>query len=153
YLPQAMLPWILLPLASATASSTTRGRRGRAAAQSAVAVAATSGINAACTVAVLVPAVIFILTRPARWRLMAWWAPAVLLATVWWSIPLLLLSKYGVSFLPYTESAVTTTSVTSLDHALRGTENWISYLVVDGQPWWVVGYRISNQVLPTLLSG
>ena len=76
-----------------------------------------------------------------------------MLATLWWSIPLALLAKYGVSFLPYTESASATTSATSLDHALRGTENWISYLVVDGQAWWQVGYRIANQVLPTLLAG
>jgi arabinofuranan 3-O-arabinosyltransferase len=99
------------------------------------------------------PAVIYMLTRSAgRWRLLAWWTSAVVLATLWWSIPLALLAKYGVSFLPYTESASATTSATSLDHALRGTENWISYLVVDGQAWWQVGYRIANQVLPTLLA-
>ena len=67
--------------------------------------------------------------------MLAWWAPAVVLATCWWAVPLLLLGKYGVSFLPYTESAAVTTSVTSLWNILRGTEDWISYLVVNGQPW------------------
>jgi arabinofuranan 3-O-arabinosyltransferase len=155
YLPQALAPWIIIPLAGVALDDGHPGRLGRAAARSAVAVALCSGINAACTVAALAPAIVYLLTRPAalRWRLLAWWAPAVLLATLWWSIPLVLLQKYGFSFLPYTESAATTTSTTSLDQVLRGTENWISYLVVDGQPWWLVGYRIANQALPTLLSG
>jgi arabinofuranan 3-O-arabinosyltransferase len=155
WLPQAILPWILVPLTDTDPASGRVRRPGRAAARSAVAVALCSGINAACTAAVLVPVAIYILTRPrtARWRLLGWWAPAVVLATVWWSVPLGLLLKYGVSFLPYTESAAATTSVTGLDHALRGTEIWISYLVVNGDPWWLVGYRIANQVLPTLLSG
>jgi arabinofuranan 3-O-arabinosyltransferase len=154
YLPQAIAPWIVIPLVGA-AARTGPASLARAAARSAVAVALCSGVNAACTAAALIPAVLYILTRPAalRWRLLAWWAPAVVLVTLWWSVPLVLLEKYGVSFLPYTESASATTSVTSLDNALRGVENWISYLVVDGQPWWQVGYRIANQVLPTLLSG
>jgi arabinofuranan 3-O-arabinosyltransferase len=74
-------------------------------------------------------------------------------ATWWWSVPLVLLSKYGVSILPYTESAAVTTSVTGLSNVLRGTENWISYLLVDGQPWWRLGYRIATGVLPIVLTG
>ena len=72
------------------------------------------GINAAATFAVLVPVVVYLLTlpRPApRWRILAWWVPAVMAATWWWSVPLVLLSRYGVSILPYTESAAVTTSV------------------------------------------
>ncbi len=162
YLPQAMAPWILIPLAGAVARAglmTGAARPGRAAARaaarSAVAVALCGGTNAACTLAALIPAAVYVLTRPAscRWRLLAWWTPAVVLATLWWTVPLVLLAKYGVSFLPYTESAAVTTSATSLDQVLRGTENWISYLVVNGQAWWQVGFRIANQVLPTLFSG
>ncbi len=156
FLPAAMLPWILLPLVSATRPADQGGGRlGRAAARSAVAVALCSGINAAATVAVLIPAAIYLLTlrRPApRWRLLAWWCPAVALATAWWSVPLLLLSRYGVSILPYTESAAVTTSVTSLSDILRGTENWVAYLSINGQPWYLVGYRIATGVLPTLLT-
>jgi arabinofuranan 3-O-arabinosyltransferase len=158
FLPAAMLPWILLPLVGATrpADQPGGGRRlGRAAARSAVAVAVCGGINAAATVAVLIPAVIYLLTvsRPApRWRLLAWWCPAVVLATCWWSVPLLLLSRYGVPILPYTESAAVTTSVTSLSDILRGTENWVAYLAINGQPWYLLGYRIATGVLPTLLT-
>jgi len=76
-----------------------------------------------------------------------------LLATCWWSVPLVLEAKYGVSFLPYTESAAVTTSVTSLSDVLRGTSNWISYLDVTGQPWWPLGFRIATWWVPTLLTG
>ncbi len=147
-----MLPWILIPLVDAARG----GRRGRAAARSATAVALCGGVNAAATIAVLLPGLIYVFTlaRPApRWRILAWWVPAVVAATWWWSVPLLLLSKYGVSIVPYTESAAVTTSVTSLSDILRGTEDWVSYLVVNGQPWWQLGYRIATGVLPTLLTG
>ncbi|HUA43251.1 MAG TPA: alpha-(1-_3)-arabinofuranosyltransferase family protein, partial [Streptosporangiaceae bacterium] len=55
--------------------------------------------------------------------------------------------------LPYTESAAITTSVTSLSDSLRGTENWITYLVVNGHPWWPVGYRISTGTAATVVTG
>ncbi|HXZ65628.1 MAG TPA: alpha-(1-_3)-arabinofuranosyltransferase family protein [Streptosporangiaceae bacterium] len=157
-LPSAMLPWILVPLVRAVqAGSAATGRtRARLAAQSAVAVALCSGINAAATVAVLVPAVIYLLAapRPApRWRVMAWWVPAVLLATAWWLIPLVLFARYGVSFLPYTESGSTTTSATGLFNTLRGTEDWLANLVTDGQPWLPAGYRISTGSLPAIVTG
>jgi arabinofuranan 3-O-arabinosyltransferase len=155
FLPIAMLPWILIPIVRAAAAGPAMRAPGRltAAAQSAVAVALCSGINAAATFAVLIPPVIFLLTaaRPApRWRIMAWWVPAVLLATFWWTYPLLLQLKYGASILPYTESAALTTGPTSLFDTLRGTENWITYLVVDGKPWEPVAYRISTEALPTV---
>lgn len=157
FLPAAMLPWILIPLVDATRG----GRRGTAAARSAAAVGLCGGVNAAATIAVLIPAVLYVLTasRPAagrpvpRWRILAWWCPAVLVATWWWVIPLALLARYGVSVIPYTESAAVTTSVTGLSETLRGTENWVSYLVVDGQPWWQPGYRIVTGALPNLLTG
>ena len=147
-LPAAMLPWILIPLVDASRG----GSRPRAAASSALAVALCGGVNGAATAAAAIPAVLFILSARS-WRTLAWWVPAVLLATVWWSVPLVLQSKYGVSIVPYTESADVTTSVTGLSNVLRGTDNWVSYLVVNGQSWWPLGYKIATQVLPTLLTG
>ena len=157
FLPAAMLPWILIPLVDAARG----GRRGPAAARSAAAVGLCGGVNAAATLAVLIPAVLYVLTvsgtaspRPVpRWRILGWWCPAVLVATWWWVVPLALLDRYGVSIIPYTESAAVTTSVTGLSEALRGTENWVSYLVVDGQPWWQPGYRIVTGALPNVLTG
>lgn len=156
YLPAAMLPWILLPLVRAVQERAGALGMLRAAAQSAVAVALCSGINAAAVAAVLVPPAIYLLTapRPAkRLRSLTLWLAVALLACMWWIIPLLLLSKYGVSFLPYTESASSTTYVASLVNALRGTENWVTYIMVDGKPWWPAGFTISTAVLPTILTG
>ena len=156
YLPAAMLPWILLPLVRAVQEQAGALGMLRAATLSAVAVALCSGINAAAVAAVLVPPVIYLLTapRPAkRFKLLTIWLAAVLLACMWWIIPLLLLSKYGFSILPYTESAATTTRVANLASALRGTENWVTYLTVNGKPWWPVGFTISTTVLPTVLTG
>ena len=157
-LPSAMLPWILVPLVTAVQAGSAAPARTRArlAAQSAVAVAFCSGINAAATAAVLVPAVVYLLaaSRPApRWRILAWWAPAVLLATAWWLGPLIVFARYGASFLPYTESASTTMSVTGLFNTLRGTEDWLAHLTSDQQPWLPAGYRISTGSLPTILTG
>ena len=170
FLPAAMLPWVLLPLAGPAfrgrggqVGVPGTGRRGstalarlRAVARSGLAVAACGGTNAAATLPILVVALLFILFRsgPApRWRVLAWWLPAVALATVWWAVPLLLLGKYGVSFLPYTESASVTTSVTSLSNILRGTEDWTSYLVMYGQPCNQLAYKIATDTVPIVLSG
>ena len=157
FLPMAMLPWILLPLAGAVRGQVSPAR---GAARSAVAVALCSGMNAASTLAVLLPALIYVLFAarprglpPSRWRLLAWWVPASLLATCSWSVPLVLLARYGVSFLPYTESAAVTTAVTSLSDVLRGTSDWVSYLDVTGQPWWPLGFRLATGWLPVLLTG
>ncbi len=158
FLPAAMLPLILIPLVRLLRHGQEMDRRQklRAAAQSAVAVALCSGMNAASVVAMLTLALIYVLTGQRswpRWRVLAWWAPAVALATWWWTVPLLLLGKYGVSILPYSESAAITTSVTSLSNALRGTEDWTTYLAVNGMPWWPVGFRISTTALPAILTG
>jgi len=158
FLPAAMLPLILIPLVRLLRHGQEMDRRQklRAAAQSAVAVALCSGMNAASVVAMLVLALIYVLAGQrswSRWRVLAWWAPAVALATGWWTVPLLLLDKYGVSILPYSESAAITTSVTSLSNTLRGTEDWTTYLTVNGMPWWPVGFRISTTALPTVLTG
>ena len=157
-LPAAILPLVLIPLVRLMRHGPEMGRRDRlrAAAQSAVAVALGSGMNAASVVAVLTVAVVYVLTgehAEPRWRVLGWWLPAAAAATCWWTIPLLLQGKYGVSILPYSESAGITTSVTSLSDALRGTEDWTSYLVVDGLPWWPVGFAIATGVLPTILTG
>ena len=150
FLPMAMLPWILLPLVTAA-----DGPRLVPVARSAVAVALCGGVNATSVLGVLLPPAIYLLTRPAgiRWRLLAWWVPAVLLATAWWSVPLVLLSKYGVSPVPYTESAATTTATTSLSNVLRGTSNWLGYLDSYGAPWWPLAFRISTGALATVATG
>ena len=117
-LPWALAPWALVALMPKDGLV---GRR--QAARSGLVVAAMGGINAAAVVAVLPLPALWLLTRRWSWRLTrstGWWLLALLLATTWWLVPLVLQSRYGFGFLPYTESAVTTTSHTSPGEALRG---------------------------------
>jgi arabinofuranan 3-O-arabinosyltransferase len=148
-LPAALLPWILLPLVESPSES--GAPRWRVAARSAFAVALCGGVNGSSTAAVVLPALIYLLM--ARRRLLGWWLVAVAVATAWWTIPLLLQSRYGVSILPYTESAGTTTATTSIANALRGTSDWLTYLNVNGQLWWPLAYQLATGFLPTLATG
>ncbi|GGV09226.1 membrane protein [Actinomadura cremea] len=153
YMPVAMLPWIVLPLASAVAGDTGRLR---AAARSGLAIACCGGINATATLAVLVVPAVYLLTRPRgtfRFRLAGWWSAAVAAAIAWWLIPLALTGTYGFSWLTYTEKASTTAGPTGLVNVLRGAERWVNYLVADGQIWSPVGYGLSLTPLAMLCTG
>jgi arabinofuranan 3-O-arabinosyltransferase len=132
-LPGLLVPWAVLPLVRT-------GPARLAAARSGLVVACMGGINAVSTLAVLVLPGLYILTRPGRRRrpLAGWWAAAVLLATAWWTVPLLYQGRYGFNFLPYIEQASTTTQTMSAAAALRGGGNWVAYLNF-GQPWLTAG--------------
>jgi arabinofuranan 3-O-arabinosyltransferase len=133
-LPAAMLPWVLLPLVSVDRIGSPR----RAAALSGLAVLCMSGVNAAMVAMALVVPGLYLLSR--RWdgahvRLVCWWVASVAGACLWWLGPLLLLGQYSPPFLDYIESAANTTAPVSLFEALRGTNQWVAY-VVQGTPWW-----------------
>jgi arabinofuranan 3-O-arabinosyltransferase len=53
---------------------------------------------------------------------------AVLLATLWWVVPLLALSRFSPPFLDFIESASITTRTATLVESLRGTGDWVAYL-------------------------
>ena len=132
-LPGLLAPWAVLPLVRT-------GSARMAAARSGLAVACMGGINAVSTLAALVLPGMYILTRPGRRRrtLAGWWVAAVLLATAWWTGPLLYQGRYGFNFLPYIEQATTTTQTMSAAAVLRGSGNWVAYLNF-GQPWLTAG--------------
>ncbi|MGW8376302.1 alpha-(1-_3)-arabinofuranosyltransferase family protein [Streptomyces sp. ODS28] len=144
-LPGAVLPWVLLPLASTTLSPRV------AAARSALIVPFMGGVNAASTLAALLPAGLYLLTRTGRARrtLLAWWLPGVVLATLWWTIPLLLLGVYGEDFMPYVETARTTTDAMSATEMLRGAGNWTAYLHF-GEAWLPAGWSVATGALAIL---
>ena len=161
-LPIALAGWIVVPLTSmrpwraASGGASTRRGRARAVARSALAIALCSGLNAASAIAAMIPCGWYILTRPgaaARTRMLAWWLPAAALVTVSWSVPLLLLSRYGVSIVPYTESVQVTATSTSLANILRGTENWIAYQFTGPIPNRPVAFAIGTGVLQGTLAG
>ncbi|WP_430787680.1 alpha-(1-_3)-arabinofuranosyltransferase domain-containing protein [Actinoplanes sp. G11-F43] len=145
-LPVVFLPWAMLPLVRYRQIGSAR----RAAALSALAVLFMGGINAAAVVMALVLPGLWLITR--RWdrhlaKLIAWWVLCVVGVTLWWIIPLLLFGEYSLPFLDFIESSGTTTAVTSLFQATRGTNQWVGY-VVQGDPWWPAGYTlVDNPVL------
>ncbi|GII91099.1 coagulation factor 5/8 type [Sinosporangium siamense] len=152
FAPAAMLPWIVLPLVLAASG----GNRVICAARSAFAVALCGGVNGAATVAVLLPPAIYLLTRARtvpRFRLMAWWAFFVGLATLWWTVPLVMFARYGFSFLEYTESAAAITPTTSLTNVLRGSADWVSWLSGATGPAQPVGHALATTPALVVVTG
>ncbi len=148
-LPAVMLPWVVLPLVTADRVGSPR----RAAGLSALAVLCTGGTNGAMVVMALVLPCLWLLTRVwnARHRaLVLWWCGSVLAVCLWWILPLLLLGRYSLPFLDYVESAVNTTAPLSLFEVLRGTDQWVAY-VVRGTPWWPAGWLLIDD--PLLMTG
>jgi arabinofuranan 3-O-arabinosyltransferase len=124
--PMALAPWVLLPLVRGSREGSVR----RAAATSALVVACCGGVNAVAVAAVLPLGVIWLLTRgpgPRRWPLLGWWTLFTVLATAWWSGPLLLLGRYAPPFLDYIENAAITTLPTDLTRSLLGVSTWTAY--------------------------
>ncbi len=143
--PGVMAPWAVLPLLDPSRSARI------AAARSGVVVLCMGGVNAVSTLAALALPGMYILTRtgPRRWRLTAWWSLAVLMASLWWLIPLLYQGKYGANFLPYIEQAVNTTQTTSASNALRGSGDWVAYLGLGG-PWLSAGWQLVTSPWPMI---
>ncbi|WP_226931381.1 MULTISPECIES: alpha-(1-_3)-arabinofuranosyltransferase domain-containing protein [Parafrankia] len=148
----SMLPWMVVPLIVALrpdgAGGADTGHRDddgehartltaarlsprRAAALSGLAVLGTGGVNATVTLCVLLgPAVVLAFAGGGRraWALRAWWCLSVVLATAWWVLALMVQGRYGINFLPFTETAETTTATTSVGETLRGAADWMAYL-------------------------
>ncbi len=133
--PTAVLPWMLLPLV------TVRSPR-RAAALSALAVVACGGINATAELAVLVVPLLYLLWY--RRRLLPWWLPLTAAASFWWLAPTYLMGRHIFEFLPYTETAATTTSITSVTNVLRGSSQWTAFLSPGFSPWWPAGNALAG---------
>ncbi|CCK30278.1 coagulation factor 5/8 type domain-containing protein [Streptomyces davaonensis JCM 4913] len=147
-LPGAVLPWVLLPLVDERYSARV------AAIRSALIIPFMGGVNAASTLASLLPVGLYLLSRPPgprRRKLIAWWVPGVILATAWWWIPLLLLGVYGENFLPYVESSQTTTEAMAATEALRGGGNWVAYLHF-GEAWLPAGWAVASSVVVIVCS-
>ncbi|MET9965267.1 alpha-(1-_3)-arabinofuranosyltransferase family protein [Streptomyces sp. NPDC006356] len=147
-LPGAFLPWVLLPLTNERYAARV------AALRSALVIPFMGGVNAASTLASLLPVGLYLLSRPPgprQRKLIGWWVPGVVLATAWWVIPLLLLGTYGENFLPYVESSQTTTETMSATEALRGGGNWVAYLHF-GEAWLPAGWTVASAVVVIVCS-
>ena len=144
-LPVVVAPWVLIPLVRGSRAGANGISPRRAAALSGVALLFAGGTNAAATLAILPIPILWLLTRergPRRAALMRWWALAVGLSCLWWTVPLIVLGKYSPPFLNWIESAAVTTAPTSLATTLRGAEHWEAYL---GKGVWPAGYIFVTQ--------
>ncbi|MEU8955420.1 alpha-(1-_3)-arabinofuranosyltransferase [Streptomyces sp. NPDC048518] len=147
-LPGAVLPWVLLPLTDPRISARL------AACRSALIIPFMGGVNAAATLASLLPVGLYLLSRPngpRKRKLIIWWVPGVVLATAWWVVPLLMLGIYGENFLPYVENAATTTGTMSATETLRGAGNWVAYLHF-GEAWLPAGWTVATAVVAVVCS-
>lgn len=147
-LPGAFLPWVLLPLTNHRISARL------AACRSALIIPFMGGVNAAATLASLLPVGLYLLSRPngpRKRKLITWWVPGVVLATAWWVVPLLMLGIYGENFLPYVEDSATTTGTMSATEALRGAGNWVAYLHF-GEAWLPAGWTVATAVVAVVCS-
>ena len=131
--PTMVAPWVLIPLVRGSISGSPR----RWALLSALAYGCIGGVNAVATLAVLPLGVMWLVTR--RWTrqvraLAAWWAFGIVLASVWFLVPLATLGRFSPPFLDWIESAAITTSVTSPEHVLRGVVAWLPYLADGNGP-------------------
>ncbi|TMZ46954.1 DUF3367 domain-containing protein, partial [Klebsiella pneumoniae] len=129
----------------------------RHAAGSAGAIACMGGVNAAATAAAVLPSVLWLVLTPnwpGRARAAAWWLGCTMIATAWWWGPLLLLGAHGPPFLDWIETSANTTQHTSLIEVLRGSNHWLSYLDVAGEPQWPAGRLLAAEpvlILDTVL--
>lgn len=137
--PMAMAPWVIVPLVR-----TAQGTERAAAIWSGVAVLLIGAVNATATLAAVIPAGLWILSRASsvRWRLMAWWVPSVILASLWWIGPLVLLGRYSPPFLDWIENAAVTSAAASLPEALRGTTQWLAGIAGSRGPLWIAGFGV-----------
>ncbi|GAA4388471.1 alpha-(1-_3)-arabinofuranosyltransferase [Ornithinibacter aureus] len=144
---QLLAPAILLPLVMID-----RGELGvrRGVALSGLAILCCGGVNATATAFAILPSAVWLLTRRAWWRdvLTGGWGAAVLAATSWWLVPLVVLGRYSPPFLDWIENAQTVTARITLFDAFRGTTHWLGHLVTSGGVWWPAGFEtVSSPVL------
>ncbi|QNN53039.1 alpha-(1-_3)-arabinofuranosyltransferase domain-containing protein [Nocardioides mesophilus] len=142
-LPAAVLPWTVLPLVRYLGGSM---RRRTALVASAATIPFMGGQNATEVIATLVLPLLVLLMALQPWRRrltdLAAWGTLVLLASLWWLVPLLLLGRYSPPFLDYIESSRNTTSSIGWLAALRGTDHWVAFLSGGATSGWQAGWEL-----------
>jgi arabinofuranan 3-O-arabinosyltransferase len=150
-LPFAVAPWVLIPLVRGSIMGSPR----RWAMLSGVALLCAGGINAVAVAAILPLPVWWLIThfRDKRVRVLsAWWAAAVVLATMWWLLPLFVLGRYSPPFLDWIESASTTTKFTDPARVLAGANQWVAYVADGGGPSWPAGWWVATSGIAIMAS-
>lgn len=143
--PIAMAPWVLLPLVRPE-PRTWWWRISR----SALAFALVGGVNAVATGATLVLPALWFATRRRKLRtLLAGlaWLGTVVVAMLWWFVPLLIMGRYSPPFLDWIEDAKVTTGTASIFQSFRGTSAWLGFLRTSAGPSWPAGWQFATSTL------
>jgi arabinofuranan 3-O-arabinosyltransferase len=145
-LPAAVLPWTLLPLVHYLFG---RWRRGTAFVVSAATVPWMGGQNATLVVACMILPALFLGLAEGRDRRrrvtdLAAWGSLVVLASLWWLVPLFLLGAYAPPFLDFIESAENTASSIGWLSSFRGTSHWVAFFPDGGSVGWQGGYVLAS---------
>lgn len=142
-LPGAVMPWVLLPVLL-VASGRLDARRG--AVLSGAAVVCMGGVNAVENLGSLPLVAVVVLWA---WRrglvrrgFVAMWTVAVLVGSLWWVLPLLVLARYAPPFYQYVESASNTTAAIGWSEAARGDSHWVAYLITGDRAWWPAAHAL-----------
>jgi arabinofuranan 3-O-arabinosyltransferase len=131
----AALPWLLLAMHRGLSQPR---RWWWPAAVALIVTSMGGGVNAAVTAFMLVGALLLLLYEQlvlgVPWSAVRSFCaralPLMLLASLWWILPVLVAARYGLDFLPFTEHPGAIWSTPSLPESLRLMGYWISYLGV-----------------------
>nr|WP_253945064.1 alpha-(1->3)-arabinofuranosyltransferase family protein [Nocardioides sp. zg-DK7169] len=150
----AVLPWALLPIVLLVLG---RIRPWQAAVLSPAAYLFAGGVNGTVTFYPTILLGIFVLwawaTRRVRWSFALGWGSLMAAANLWWAVSLLRLGVYSPPFYDFVEAASTTTDTAGMTSALRGTSNWVPYVVINRQAWWPSGWDLLTEPLLVLGTG
>lgn len=131
----ALAPWVLVPLLSALSDDYRHRSVFLPTLTSVMAVWCLGAVNAAATLAALVPAGLWLLLRivggPQRQQALkvgGLWGAGVVAVSMWWIVPLLILGRYSPPFIEFIESAETTTRWLNLTEMLRGATSWTPFV-------------------------
>jgi arabinofuranan 3-O-arabinosyltransferase len=142
-LPVALAPWLVLPLVTYLARDVRK-----AAWMSGLVVLFLGAVNAGATVSVLPIPLLYLATRTTslrtRLRSITWWSAAVVLGSLWWVGPLLLLASYSPPFTDWVESARTTTDPVSALAALRDVTDWVAYVPEGAHGYWAAAWDLAT---------
>ncbi|WP_194289003.1 MULTISPECIES: alpha-(1-_3)-arabinofuranosyltransferase domain-containing protein [unclassified Nocardioides] len=150
----AVLPWALLPIVLVILG---RIRPWQAAVLSPAAYLFAGGVNGTVTFYPTILLGIVVLwawaTRRVRWTFVLGWGSVMVLANLWWAVSLLRLGVYSPPFYDFVEAASTTTDTAGMASALRGTSNWVPYVVINRQAWWPSGWDLLTDPVLVVATG
>ena len=100
----------------------------------------------------LLPGLLLVLVEGRSWRRRlrdaVAWGGLVVVASLWWLVPLLVMGAYAPPFLDFIESAHNTASSIGWLTSLRGTSHWVAFFPGGGTSGWAGGYAlVSSSVL------